>query len=144
MNKHKKIESKETNIKLEVSAGFIALLFSLIFIFSNHIGDLYQIYFVLVVFVVHQITQAIIFNNWSLNTKYKSKKIGLRILIIIVVIFIAFSMLGKINSHYSYYLGFTNDKPRNTFLSIVIYCLVYLTIYSFGLKRISTTNTPNN
>ena len=141
MNKLVRIENRERNIKLELSSGIVALIASLIFVFSNRIGNFYQIYYVIIVFATHQICQAIIFNRWDFSTEFNSKKIWLRILISIFVLIVTFIDLGKIDSNYSYYLGFTNDKPRNTFLSIVQYCVIYLSIYSLRLKRINKKST---
>ena len=137
MDKLLRIENRERNIKLEISSGIVALIASLIFVFSNRVGNFYQIYYVVIVFTTHQICQAIIFNRWDFNAEFNSKKIWLRILIGILVLIVAFMDLGKIDSNYSYYLGFTNDKPRNTFLSIALYCVIYLCIYSLRLKRIN-------
>ena len=142
MNKLQKIENREKNIKLELSSGIVALIVSLIFVFSNHVGNFYQIYYVIVVFTFHQINQAIIFNKWNFSTEYNSKKIWLRVLIITLVLIVAFIDLGKTGSHYSYYLGFTNDKPRNTFSSIVIYCGIYFMIYFLRLKKINKNQQP--
>lgn len=132
-----KIKNKETNIKLELSAGIIALIVSWIFVFSNRIGNFYQISYVFMVFGIHQIIQAIIYNKWNFDFEFNFKKIALRCLIAFFILIIAFMDLGSINKDYSYYFGFTNDKPRNTFLSIVLYCGVYLVIYFLRLKMIN-------
>lgn len=73
MNKLKKIENKERNIKLELSSGIVALIVSLIFVFSNRIGNFYQIYYVIVLFAVHQINQVIIFNKWNFSAEYNNQ-----------------------------------------------------------------------
>ncbi len=135
MSKLKEIENREKNTRLELSIGFVALVVSLVFVFSNHIGYFYQIYYVIVVFATHQIIQSIIFNRWDFGTNYNSRKIWLRIFIIFLVLTVAFLDLGKIDLNYSNYFGFKNDKPRNTFLSVAIYSGIYLIIYIISLKR---------
>lgn len=141
MDKLQKINNRERNMKLELGSSVIALIASLIFVFSNHIGNLYQIFYVIIVFTIHLITAVLIFNKWNFNTDYSGKKVYIRILIVCLVLIVAFIDLGKISSHYSFYLGFTTDKPRNTFLSVAMYCGIYLFIYVIGLKKINGNST---
>ena len=142
MSISQKYKNRENNVKLELISGVFALMVSLIFVFSNHIGNFYQIFYVIYIFIIHQIIQMIFFNRWNFNSEFNSKKLWLRIIIIIFLLIIVFIDLGKIDSHYSYYLGFTNDKRSNTFLSIGIYCAVYFICYLLGLKRINKRKNP--
>lgn len=137
MTKHEIIENRESNIKLEFKSGVIALIVSLIFVFSNHISQFYQIYYVLCLFLIHQINQAIIFNRWNFSIEYKSSKIWLRIILIMLVLVVVFLNFTSINSDFSYYFNLASGKKANTFFSVAIYCGVYFIMYLVGLKKMN-------
>ena len=136
MTKLEILENKEKNTKLEFKAGTIALIISLIFVFSNHLAQSYQIYYVIVLFFIHQINQSIIFNNWNFSAEYSRNKIWLRVIIISIVLIIVFLQFARIDSNFSYYFNLPDGKKANTFFSIAIYCGVYFTAYLVGLKKI--------
>jgi len=136
MTKLDTIENKDRNTRLEFTSGILALIISLIFVFSNHIAQPYQIYYVIVLFFVHQIIQSIIFNRWNFNADYKLNKIWLRIAIIIFILILTFFNFATIHSDFSYNFNLPNGKKANTFYSVAIYCGVYFIAYSIGLKRI--------
>lgn len=142
MTKLKTIENKEKNIKLEFNSGIIALIISLIFVFSNHIAQSYQIYYVIYLFFIHQINQAIIFNKWNFNTEYSNRKIWLRIIIITLVLILVFVNFATIHSDFSYYVNLARGKKANTFFSVAIYCFIYFIAYLVGLKRINKHKKP--
>ncbi len=130
------IENREKNIKQEIISGLIALTISLVFVFSNHISQSYQIYCVIVLFLIHQLNQAIIFNRWNINAEYQKSKIRLRIIIIILVLLLTFLNFATINDDFTYYVHLARGKKANTFYSVAIYCGVYLVAYWLGLRRL--------
>ncbi len=136
MTKLEIIENREKNIRLEISSGIVALIISLGFVFSNHIANSYQIYYVILLFFIHQISQSIIFNKWNFSPEFRKNKIWLRIIIIALILILALFDLASINSDFSYYFKLARGKKANTFISIAIYCGIYFTTYLIGLKRI--------
>ncbi|MFK8009909.1 MAG: hypothetical protein AB8H03_26375 [Saprospiraceae bacterium] len=141
MNKLEIIENKEKNIKLEFRAGIIALMISLVFVFSNHLAQSYQIYSVILLFFVHQINQSIIFNRWNFNAEFKLSKIWLRIIVIALVLIFTLWNFATIHSDYSFYFNLPRGKKANTFYSIAIYCGIYFIVYLFGLRKNKTSVT---
>lgn len=135
MTKLEIIENKDKNIRLEFISGIIALVVSLVFVFSNHIAQLYQIYYVIVLFFIHQVVQTIIFNRWNISTEYKSSKLWLRMIIIAVVLIVAFVDFASIHSDFSYYFKLARGKKANTFYSVMLYCGIYLISYLAGLRK---------
>lgn len=131
----KALENKEKNTKLEFVAGLIALVISLIFVFSNHIAQSYQIYYVIFIFAIHQIIQVIIFNRWNINAEYSSRKILIRIVIIIFILTVVFFDFATINSEFSYNFNLPRGKKANTFYSVAIYGGMYFLVYFARLKR---------
>ncbi len=141
MSKLEIIKNKEKNTRLEFKAGIIALITSLIFVFSNHLAQSYQIYYVIILFLIHQINQSIIFNKWNINASYTSRKVWLRIIIISFILIFVFFNFASIHSDYSYNFKLPRGKKANTFYSIAIYCGIYFIIYIIGLKQINKNKT---
>ena len=48
------IQNKDQNVKLELAIGAIALVISLIFVSTKRIGEAYQVYYVIIIFGIHQ------------------------------------------------------------------------------------------
>ena len=119
INKLQKIENREKNIKLELSSGIVALIVSLIFVFSNHLANFYQIYYVVIIFGTHQVVQFAIFGKFDIRPELNSKKLWLRILISIFTLLLTFWDMGQVVYEVNY-IGFRSEYGRFTFLSVAV------------------------
>ncbi|HMR88161.1 MAG TPA: hypothetical protein PKD51_08410 [Saprospiraceae bacterium] len=143
INKFQKIENREKNIKLELSSGIVALIVSLFFVFSNHLANFYQIYYVVIIFGIHQVVQLAIFNKFDISPELNSKKIWLRIILSIFFILLTFWDLGQVVYEVNY-IGFRSESGRFTFLSVAIYSVIYFSLYFIQIKIINKNQQPKN
>jgi len=136
-NKLQKIENQENNIRLELISGTIALVVSLIFVFSNHLSTYIQIFYVIFLYFFHLFSQLIIFAFNNFDTKFNREKIMVRVVIIILVLVYSFQFVGSFDLLDLDHFGFATESRKNIFLSAAIYSGMYFLIYSLGLAIIN-------